>query len=211
VSALVVIAKAPVAGRSKTRLTPPCTPHQAAALAEAALADTLAAVAATPVRRYVVVLEGVPGPWLPPHFEVIAQRGAGLAERLAAAFRDVGGEALVIGMDTPQVTSALLAQALAELQAADAVLGAAPDGGYWAIGLRRPDDAVFAGVPMSAPTTCAVQRERLRALGLRTRELPPLRDVDEIADAHAVAAAAPQTRFARTLAAIDLDRTPVAA
>ena len=210
-SALVVIAKAPAAGRSKTRLTPPCTPRQAAALAEAALADTLAAVAATPADRHVVVLEGEPGPWLPPRFEVIAQRGAGLGERLAAAFGDVGGETLVVGMDTPQVTSALLAQALAELQAADAVLGAAPDGGYWAIGLRRADDAVFAGVPMSVPTTCAVQRERLHALGLRTRELPPLRDVDEIADAYAVAAAAPQTRFARTLAAMDLNRTPVAA
>ena len=57
---------------------------------------------------------------------------------------------------------------------------------------------------MSEPTTGAVQRERLRALGLQTRELPPLRDVDEIADALAVAAAAPATRFARTLAAMDL-------
>jgi rSAM/selenodomain-associated transferase 1 len=211
VSALVVIAKAPVAGRSKTRLTPPCTPQQAAALAEAALADTLAAVAATPAGRHVVVLEGEPGPWLLPHFEVVAQRGAGLGERLAAAFSDVGGETLVVGMDTPQLTPALLARALAELRAADAVLGAAADGGYWAIGLRRADDAVFAGVPMSAPTTCAVQRERLRALGLLSRELPPLRDVDEIADAYAVAAAAPATRFARTLAAMDLNRTPVAA
>jgi hypothetical protein len=210
VTALVVIAKAPVAGRSKTRLTPPCTPQQAAALAEAALADTLAAVAATPAARHVVVLDGEPGPWLPPHFEVIAQRGGGLGERLAAAFGDVGGEALVVGMDTPQVTPALLAQALAELRAADAVLGAAPDGGYWAIGLRRAEDAVFAGVPMSAPTTCTAQRERLRALGLRSRELPPLRDVDEIADARAVAAAAPATRFARTLAAMDLHRAPVA-
>ncbi|HEY1537898.1 MAG TPA: TIGR04282 family arsenosugar biosynthesis glycosyltransferase [Solirubrobacteraceae bacterium] len=210
-STLAVIAKAPVAGRSKTRLTPPCTPCQAATLAEAALADTLAAVAATPAQRHVVVLDGEPGPWLPPHFEVIAQRGAGLGERLAAAFRDIDGEMLVVGMDTPQVTRALLTQALTELRAADAVLGAAPDGGYWAIGLGHADDGAFAGVPMSAPTTCAVQRERLRALGLRTRELPPLRDVDEIADAYAVAATAPQTRFARTLAAMDLDRTRVAA
>jgi rSAM/selenodomain-associated transferase 1 len=211
VSALVVIAKAPLAGRSKTRLTPPCTPHQAAALAEAALVDTLAATAATPADRHILVLEGEPGVWLPAGFEVIAQRGGGLGERLAAAFCDVGGDALVVGMDTPQVTSALLTQALAELRAGDAVLGGAPDGGYWAIGLRRADDAVFAGVPMSAPTTCTVQRERLRALGLRTRELPPLRDVDEIADAYAVAAAAPESRFARTLAAMDLNRTLVAA
>ena len=198
-----MIAKAPVAGRSKTRLTPPCTPHQAAVLAEAALADTLAAVAATPGERHVVVLEGEPGAWLPPGFEVIAQRGHGLGERLAAAFSDVGCPALVVGMDTPQVTPARLAQALAELRDADAVIGGAPDGGYWAIGLQRADDAVFAGVQMSEPSTCDVQRERLRELGLQTRELPRLRDVDDIADAYAVAACAPATRFARTLAAMD--------
>ena len=103
-TAIAVIAKAPVAGRSKTRLTPPCTPEQAAALASAALADTLAAVAATPGARRVLVLDGAPGPWLRPGFEVLAQRGAGLAERLAAAFADIGEPALVVGMDTPQLT-----------------------------------------------------------------------------------------------------------
>jgi len=210
VTALVVIAKSPVAGRSKTRLTPPCTPEQAAALAAAALADTLAAVAATPAQRRVVVLDGEPGAWLPPGFEVIAQRGEGLGERLAATFTDVGCPALVVGMDTPQLTPALLTQALAELCGAGAVLGAAPDGGYWAIGLRRADDAVFAGVPMSEPATCAVQRERLRALGLKTRELPELRDVDDIDDALAVAALASHTRFAHTLAAMNLGALAVA-
>jgi uncharacterized protein len=55
---------------------------------------------------------------------------------------------------------------------------------------------------MSEPDTGASQRRRLRALGLRTAALPALRDVDTIADAHAVAAAAPSTRFARTLAEV---------
>ncbi len=201
-TAIAVIAKAPVAGRCKTRLCPPCTAEQAAALAAAALADTLAAVAATPADRHVVVLDGAAGPWIGPQFEIIAQRGAGLAERLAAAFADVGEPALLVGMDTPQLTPGLLADALARLERADAVLGPAPDGGYWAIGLRRADDAVFAGVPMSDPATCAAQRERLRALCLTTDELPVLRDVDEMADARAVAALAPSTRFARTLAEI---------
>lgn len=210
-SAIAVIAKAPVPGRSKTRLTPPCTPEQAAALAAAALADTLAAVAATPAARHVAVLDGVPGAWLPDGFEVIAQRGAGLAERLAAAFADVGEPALVVGMDTPQLTPRLLAHALTRLDGADAVLGPAPDGGYWAIGLRAADAAVFADVPMSHPHTCAVQRARLRALGLTTRELPALRDVDDIADARAVAATAPHTRFARSLAALRLPAEAVAA
>jgi rSAM/selenodomain-associated transferase 1 len=200
-TALAVIAKAPAPGRSKTRLCPPCTPVEAAALAQASLEDVLAAVAATPAARRVVVLDGEPGPWLPPGFDVLAQRGEGLAERLAAAFEDLGGPALVLGMDTPQVTPALLAVSLRELERAPAVIGGAADGGYWAIGLQRPDARVFAGVPMSHATTGRAQRARLRMLGLRWRELPQLRDVDTIADAHHVAVLAPSTRFARRLAA----------
>jgi rSAM/selenodomain-associated transferase 1 len=202
--ALVVIAKAPVAGRSKTRLTPPCTPDEAALLARAALHDTLDAVAATPVARRVCVLDGQPGDWLPEGFEVIAQRGDGLDQRLAHAFADVGGPAVLIGMDTPQVTPGLLALACERLSVpgVDAVLGAAPDGGYWALGLREPRAELLYGVPMSADDTCAQQRERLLAHGLRIRALPPLRDVDDIADARAVASAAPGGRFARTLAEV---------
>jgi rSAM/selenodomain-associated transferase 1 len=204
VTTLAVIAKAPVAGRSKTRLTPPCTPEQAAALAAAALADTLAAVLATPADRYVVVLEGAGGRWIDPRFDVIAQRGDGLAQRLAAAFADIGEPALVVGMDTPQVSPAQLIDAIDRLASADAVLGPAPDGGYWTIGLRQADDAVFEGVPMSDSATCAAQRARLHELGLTIRELSPLRDVDDIDDASAVAALAPQTQFARTFAALGL-------
>lgn len=198
-SALIVIAKAPVPGRVKTRLCPPLSPAQAAGLAAAALADTLATVRATAAARRVLALDGSPGAWLPAGFAVVPQLGDGLAERLAGAFAACGGPALLIGMDTPQVTPALLAGGLRLLDEADAVLGATPDGGYWAIGLRRPDPAVFAGIPMSAADTCARQRDRLAALGLRVAELPPLRDVDDVADARAVARAAPRTRFARAL------------
>jgi hypothetical protein len=207
-AALLVIAKAPVPGRSKTRLCPPCTPAQAAALAEAALEDTLAVVAATPARRRVLVLDGEPGEWLPPDIDVVAQRGGGLAERLAFAFDDAaGGPALLIGMDTPQVTSFLLQTGLDALGAgARSVLGLAADGGYWAIGLRRPDPTVFAGVPMSASHTGAAQRDRLRRLGLDPVMLPILRDVDRIADAIEVAALAPGGRFARTLHAVTAEQ-----
>ena len=109
-SAIAVIAKAPIAGRSKTRLCPPCTPHQAAALAAAALQDTLRVVSQTPVERRLLVLHGsYPTPF---GFESIAQRGDGLAERLANAFEDAGGPLLLIGMDTPQVTPELLAHGI---------------------------------------------------------------------------------------------------
>ena len=101
---VLVIAKAPVPGRSKTRLCPPCTPEQAARVAEAALGDTLAAVLATPGIRPVLALDGAPGPWLPPGFDVVPQRGVGLDERLACAFEDAGGASFLVGMDTPQLT-----------------------------------------------------------------------------------------------------------
>jgi len=199
-----VIAKAAVPGRVKTRLSPPCSPEQAAALARAALADTLAAAGATAgVDRRVLVLDGAPGPPVPPGWEIIPQRGGGLADRLAGAFADTGGPALLVGMDTPQVTPALLEHGLAALAMADAVLGRAPDGGFWAIGLQTPDPAVFAGVPMSVETTGAVQARRLDELGLRAVALPELRDVDDIEDARAVAALAPDSAFARALAAVE--------
>ncbi len=203
-STLVVIAKAPREGRVKTRLCPPCTPAQAASLAQAALADTLAAVVATPCDRRLLALDGEPGPWLPDGIEVIAQRGDGLAERLACAFEDAGGPALLVGMDTPQLEPGGLRAGI-ELLArpgVDAVLGPAPDGGYWAIGLRRPDPDVFRGVPMSVTWTAAAQRARLERLGLRVADLPRLRDVDTIGDALTVAREAPATRFAARLAAI---------
>ncbi|MFD7877596.1 DUF2064 domain-containing protein [Streptomyces sp. NPDC059766] len=193
---LLVIAKEPLPGRVKTRLTPPFTPRDAARLAEAALVDTLRTVAATPARRRVLVLEGRPGPWLPPGFDVVPQCAGGLDERLAAAFAGCAGPALLIGMDTPQVTPELLT---VDFTGHDAWFGPAEDGGFWALGLARPDPALVRGVPMSSPTTGAVQRARLVAAGLRVRELPRLRDVDTVQDAEAVAGSAPRTRFAAEL------------
>jgi rSAM/selenodomain-associated transferase 1 len=202
--ALLVLAKEPLPGRAKTRLTPPYTPQQAAQLASAALRDTLDVVSRTPAARKVLVFDGDGRDWRPPGFELIPQRGAGLAERLGAAFAAVRGPALLIGMDTPQLTSALLLDAMRALadRDVDAVLGPALDGGYWSVGLRRWIPGAFAGVPMSSPLTLPRQRARLRELGLRIREQRPLQDVDTVEDARAVAAAAPHTRFARAMAAI---------
>ena len=203
---IAVIAKSPRPGRVKTRLCPPCTPSEAARLAEAALRDTLAAVRATPCSSRLLVLEGEPGGWADPAFEVIPQRGGTLDERLAAAFEDAAGPTLLIGMDTPQVTPGLLLDGLHAMKAprTDAVLGPATDGGYWAIGLKKPDPRAFLGVPMSTADTCRAQAERLLGLGLRLRFLPPLRDVDRIEDARSAAAAGRRTRFAAALRSLAL-------
>jgi glycosyltransferase A (GT-A) superfamily protein (DUF2064 family) len=150
------------------------------------------------------VFDGDPQRFRRAGLDVIPQRGEGLAERLAAAFADVGGPALLVGMDTPQLTSSLLSDGIRALSApaVDAVLGPAEDGGYWSVGLKRHSGSVFAGVPMSRPSTCTAQRARLCALGLRVHAQPSLRDVDTIDDARAVAKEADGTRFAAALAAI---------
>ncbi len=206
---VLVMAKSPVPGRVKTRLCPPCTPVEAAALAEAALADTLDAVAGSGAGRRVVALDGAPGPWLPPGFTVVAQCGGSFARRLAHAWSVAGGPGVQIGMDTPQVTAADLDHALGTLDAADAALGYAADGGWWAIGLRRPHPAAFRGVPMSTARTGRAQEARLRALGLDVTVLPTLVDLDTTADLPTVVASGAAARTARLAA--DLGLLPVSA
>ncbi|MGW4961679.1 TIGR04282 family arsenosugar biosynthesis glycosyltransferase [Nonomuraea sp. NPDC004186] len=201
---LLVIAKEPVPGKVKTRLTPPCTPREAAALAGAALEDTLRTVARVPVARRVIALDGAPGAWLPAGFTVVPQRGDGLDERLAAAFDDAHrlspAPIVLIGMDTPQVSVGLLAEAVSLLGAHDAVFGPATDGGFWLLGLRVPDPDLLLGVPMSEPTTGEIQLNRLIEAGMSVACLPCLTDVDTMEDAVEVAALAPHSRFAAALA-----------
>lgn len=194
---LLVLAKAPVAGRVKTRLCPPLTTQQAADVAEAALLDTLDAVRRTEVRRRVLVLDGS---FAAAGFEVLPQRGDGLDERLAAAFDDAWSGSqlptLLIGMDTPEVTPADLEAAAEALVRTGCVLGLAQDGGWWALGLDRPDASLLLGIAMSQDDTGARQRDRLLASGRDVLDLPVLRDVDTVGDLMAVAELAPDGRFA---------------
>ena len=168
---LLVIAKEPVPGRVRTRLTPPCTPGEAAALAKAAVTDTLHAVLRAPARRRALVLDGAPGAWLPPGFDVVPQQAGGLDERIAAAFAHCDrGPALLVGMDAPQLTPELLSGV--GRGGHDAWFGPAVDSG--ALGLAHP--------------------------GLGVSDLPVLRDVDTAADVVAVAACCPPgSRFATTM------------
>jgi len=204
---VLVLAKTPRPGHSKTRLIPGFGADGAAALAAAALADTLDVVRRADVAHRVLVLDGSPESLPCSGFRVIRQGHGTHAERIVAAFEAAGendgageGAAVLIGMDTPQVSPAMLELDLSA--PADAWIGQAEDGGWWALGLRHPGrDArrMISGVPTSTACTGALQRERLIGAGLRVAELPLLRDVDEPADAVAVAAAAPSTGFARCL------------
>ena len=197
---VIVLAKSPVAGRVKTRLQPTFSGAEAAALAAAAIRDTLDAVGDLGPRRTVVAWDGPRVPWLPTSVCVLPQRGTTLDERLEHVFEDVyaseGGPArvLLVGMDTPHLLAADLDVPWSD---DDAVLGPSCDGGYWSIGFRRHVPGAIGGVPMSTPRTGGDQLVRLERLGLRVGLLPMMRDVDDPEDAAAVAAAAPATRFAR--------------
>ena len=208
---LIVLAKAPVPGRSKTRLSPPLSLTAASLVAEACLGDTLEAVAATPVTRRVIALEGRAGAWLPPGIEVVPQTSGGLADRLQGAFEDALPPALLIGMDSPQVTPAYLSEALTALASpgVDAVLGLTLDGGYWAVGLRESCPNAFAGVPMSTRGTAVAQLHRFARLGLQCQMLLQLRDIDYFSDALEVANQVPGSRLANVIGRITSARSVV--
>lgn len=210
---VLVLAKAPVPGRVKTRLTPVYTASEASDLALAALLDTLQSATGAAVRRCLLVLDGDPGDWTPDDgapgdLQVRPQRGDTLDQRIAFALADAYAElpvpVLLVGMDTPQLTPACLDEAVGVLlrPGTDAVLGPAVDGGYWAIGVRRPRPEHVLGISMSRADTGARQLEALQAAGLRVQLLDTLRDVDDAADAAAVAECAPHSRFAATLAGL---------
>jgi len=197
IQTLLVIAKRPVPGRVKTRLIGACTPAQAADLAAAALADTLRALQDFPSKDRVILLDGDPAGLVPDGWDVLPQVGGGLDRRLAAGFAAVpDGPALLVGMDTPQLSAELLDF---DPYAYDSCLGPATDGGYWAIGLAEPHRAadVIEGVPMSTGATGAEQHRRLVAAGMSVQRLAALTDVDTEDSAAEVAAAAPGTGFAR--------------
>ncbi len=206
-TAVVVIAKEFIPGRVKTRLHPPFTLEEAAELASAALADTLAAVDdAAPARR-VLLFDGANPPAEAAGYDVIPQVAGDLDERLAAMFDALDGPVLLVGMDTPQLTADLIRPVLDSwadgARGPDAWFGPANDGGFWALGLRDPDGALVRGVPMSRDDTGAVELSRLIDAGLDVAMLPELTDVDTVDDAREAAEAAPAHRFAHALRTLE--------
>ena len=214
---VLVMAKAPVPGRVKTRLCPPLTATAAARLAAAALLDTVDSVDrldAASVGRggKVIALDGslvdaVEGPLIAGRITSagwtrIPQRGTSFADRLVLAHGDAAGRGpvLQIGMDTPQLSGDLMAAASEALfdRLVDAVVGPASDGGGWSLGVRNAQMARALGdVPMSTSDTGELTIRALRADGLRVALLPVLTDVDNFDDAAEVAGKAPGIRFAR--------------
>ncbi|MGL5864309.1 MAG: TIGR04282 family arsenosugar biosynthesis glycosyltransferase, partial [Dermatophilaceae bacterium] len=212
IGSVLVVAKPPRPGEAKTRLAAAVDPAAAADLAAAALLDTLDVAAAVfPVGRRVLALAGdlagacresalrsaVSG------WAVVDQRGSTFGERLAdahaQAHRMTRGPVAQIGMDTPHVDPGLVGSLPARARRSGRpVLGLAEDGGWWVLVTCDPHQAeALADVPMSRPDTGRLTVAALTAAGSPPELTVTLRDVDVPDDAHAVAALAPQTRFAR--------------
>jgi rSAM/selenodomain-associated transferase 1 len=216
--ALVLLAKAP--GVGKTRLADGIGVAAAATIAEALLADTIEFAAAsgrdmtiayTPVESRPDFARLAPGATL------VAQHNGDMGERIAAALRAAlrrGGSAVLIGSDTPQLPPAVLDQAFSALTHADLVVGPATDGGFYLLGGTAGTqlNELFEGVAWSTGTVFHHVIANARRLGMATRVLEEVADVDDAASLYAVlrrsssTGAAPRTRAAA--AGLGLEATP---
>ena len=188
--ALTVMAKAPRPGRVKTRLSPPLTLDQTAALNVCFLRDTTENLATvthgaglisyTPVGD-----EALFAGLLPETFALVPQRGDGFGERLLCAAQDIlalgYGSVCLIDSDSPTVPAAAYTQAVQALAAPGdrVVLGPSHDGGYYLIGLKQPHPQPFERISWSTSTVLAETRQRCVEAGLAVVELPLWYDVDD--------------------------------
>ncbi|WP_248704704.1 DUF2064 domain-containing protein [Curtobacterium sp. MWU13-2055] len=197
---VAVVAKECLPGKVKTRLTPALSPEGAARVASASLADTLSTVRALPAERRVLFFDGDVVPESAEGFDVLHQPGGGLDERLGFLFDAIDGPLLLVGMDTPQVSTDALARVFDQPER-DAWFGPAEDGGFWSLYLQAPTGDLLRGVPMSQDDTGAVQLARLTDAGLDVGILGELLDVDTMPDAERVAELAPDSGFTQALRA----------
>jgi hypothetical protein len=188
-NALLVVAKRPAPGQTKTRLSPPLSPGQAAALYACFLHDTLELMRQVsnvrPVIAYLPMGETAYFSGLAPDFELVLQEGADLGPRLDNAltrYLQLGYQGVVImDSDSPTLPVACLTSAFEALDDADVVLGPCDDGGYYLIGLKRPAPRLLREVRMSTARVVDDTLALAAAEGLRVRLLPVWYDVDDAA------------------------------
>ena len=193
---LAIMAKAPRAGFSKTRLIPALGPEGAAQVAAAMLTDTIALCRRVAESRPSTTVEICFAPddgedemraIAPDNRSFRPQRGTSLGQRLTAAIDELfaaGADAVVIiGADSPTLAAPVIAEAFDRLErGADVVIGPTRDGGYYLIGLRNPTTALFVAVPWSTSRVLAATLERAAAKGLSVELLPRWYDIDEPVD-----------------------------
>ena len=198
---LLVFARVPALGRVKSRLAAGVGPPAALAVYRELLAITNAAIVAagTPATVWLADTAG-PDPTPAEAHEWAAhaaccQPEGDLGQRMtaafAAAFATGAGRVAIIGTDCPGLLGSHLTQAFAALETADVVVGPATDGGYYLLGLRQPQPALFANKTWSTDSVLTDTLADARSLGLRVALLPTLRDVDNAEDLAAWNAAHP--------------------
>lgn len=192
-TALIVLAKAPVAGLAKTRLIPALGAAGAADLAHRLLVHSLAQAADLQLQHWELCV--TPDTHHPAFVQAARQaqgrlsltvQGDGdLGARMCRAFDRVlatHNKVLLMGTDAPALTTAVLQNAAQALDGQDAVFVPALDGGYALVGLTRPAPSLFGGMTWSTPHVMAETRLRAQQAGLRWIELPPVADIDEAPD-----------------------------
>jgi rSAM/selenodomain-associated transferase 1 len=186
-NALIVVAKRPAPGKTKTRLSPPLTPELASALYECFLFDTLDQMRQVNDALHVIAYldECDYFQRLAPDFELIPQEGEDLGERLDRALTSYlsrGYQRVVImDSDSPTLPPVYLSHAFHALSDADVVLGPCDDGGYYLIGLRKPAPRLLREVHMSTPAVAAETIALAKEEGLSLVTLPTWYDIDDLA------------------------------
>lgn len=185
---LLVFAKAPLPGLAKTRLIPLLGSAGAAGLQRNLVRHTLAMAAGAGLPTQLWCHPDPGQPFFRACAEEFAitlhgQRGADLGARMQHAFAMTGSPSILIGTDCPALSADDLHDAVTALAGGhDAVLGPAADGGYYLVGLCRPQPELFRDMPWGGPEVLAESRERLRSAGLRWHELSLRHDIDTPAD-----------------------------
>ena len=188
--ALLVIAKRPAAGQTKTRLSPPLSFGQAAALYECFLRDTLDVARRVPnVTRFINYLPQAAEDYfraLAPDFDLLLQAGDDLGERLDFALthclKDGFDRAVIMDSDSPTLPAKYAGHAFDALVDADVVLGPCADGGYYLIGLKKPQPRLLRQVTMSTPFVVRDTLDLARQENLRAALLPEWYDVDTVSE-----------------------------
>jgi rSAM/selenodomain-associated transferase 1 len=191
--AVAIMAKAPRVGEVKTRLVPPLSPSDAAALGAAFIQDVagniLAAAQAAPIAGYVAYApagsEAVFRSLLPSAILLLPSRHPGLGASLYDAAEDLLGAGhegvCLVNADSPNLPTGVLVEAARALQRAGdrLVLGPAEDGGYYLIGMKRPHQRLFEDIDWSTERVFRQTRDRAAELALETISLPAWYDVDD--------------------------------
>ena len=193
-TALVVMARYPQAGTTKTRLARTIGDKETVRLYQAFLTDLAHKFAGhicdlhwayTPANVDYLSFIATLAPSLTQHMHAFPQQGTDFSARLHHVFRwtyDQGyGRTIVIGADAPQISPKTVEQAQAALDTADVVLGPADDGGYYLIAMQRPYD-VFSGIPMSTSVVAQKTIELAQSQCLKVHTLEHLFDIDELPD-----------------------------